>query len=158
MKKRFILAVAFLLIALTMAGCGQKTKGHMTLNAAGVDIETYSEGFKKYFDLDAVDAAGFAQGQFEAADGARYVVLAAQGPEGLDGLEPVEAAFLIGLYDDGQAVQVRILYTVGAEREPHRLQRQLAQRCVHGGKNADLYAEGNGIRRQKGGADRGDAV
>lgn len=117
MSRKLFRGLLIVLALVLLSGCGVKTKGYMTVNAVGDDIESYGKGFKKYFDVGVVDASGFGEGEFSVTPGSRYVVLVAENAEALDASEPVESAFFIVIHDDGARVQANIVYTSGAESE-----------------------------------------
>lgn len=116
--KKFAICILAVVMVVSMNGCGTKIKkkGYMTVNAIGENIENYDAGFKKYFDVGAIDASGLGGNVF-TVQASRYVVVVSDNKKALQGNKPIESAFLIVIYDDEETVQVSIIYTSGAESE-----------------------------------------
>jgi len=106
-KSTGIKTLMLLMITLLAISCGQKKKGPALLLVATTEnIATYSEGFKRYFNIinDASDAGKWISLQ-------RYTIMINR-----DSPEPQDGCFLINISDNGSnSVHVNFAYTVGAK-------------------------------------------
>ena len=101
-KSTFIKVFVLLIIALFTVTCGQKKKGLALLEVSPEKTESYTEGFKRYFELIG-----------DTSKNPRYkIIINGTGSESLDG------CFLINVTDNGiKTISVNFKYTVGAKHE-----------------------------------------